>query len=89
MNSFKPAAPAGGHPYDTTYDMYAGDMYAGLRPLEAELAAYHAHNLGPTSDDIWDDVVAMVFRLDGDDDEMQSLKDELDLFRRENDLDLD
>ena len=84
MNTFKLTPPAGDPPYDTT-----SDMYAGLRPLEAELAAYHAENIGPSSDDIWDDVVAMVFRLDDDDDEMQSLKDELELFRRENDFDLD
>jgi hypothetical protein len=84
MNTLKPTARAGDYPYDTT-----NDMYAGLQPLEAELAAYHAEHFGPSSDEIWDDVVAMVFRLDGDDDEMQSLKDELELFRRENDLDLD
>jgi len=81
MNTFKLTPPAGDSPYDTT-----SDMYAGLRPLEAELAAYHAENIGPSSDDIWDDVVAMVFRLDDDDDDMRSLKDELELFRRENDF---
>ena len=84
MNTFKPIARAGDPPYDST-----SEMYAGLRPLEAELAAYHAHNVGPSSDEIWNDIVAMVFRLDDDDDEMQSLKDELELFRRENDFDLD
>ncbi|HEX9701715.1 MAG TPA: hypothetical protein VGA19_02605 [Rhodospirillales bacterium] len=84
MKTFDPIARAGDPSYDST-----SEMYAGLQPLEAELAAHHAENLGPSSDVIWDDVVAMVFRLDSDDDEMQSLKDELELFRRENDFDLD
>ena len=84
MTTFKSTPPAGYPPYDAI-----GDMYAGLRPLEAELALHHAENIGPPSDEIWDDVVAMVFRLDSDDDDMQALKDELELFRRENDFDLD
>ena len=33
--------------------------------------------------------VAIMVRLDDDDDDMESLKDELGLFRRENDFDLD
>jgi len=84
MTTFKPPLPAGTSPYDTT-----SDMYAGLLPLEAELALHHAENIGPKSDDIWDDVVAMVFRFDDDDDDMRSLKDELELFRRENDFERD
>ncbi len=84
MNTYKPIAPVGDPPYDTPTD-----MYAGLRPLEAELALHHAENFGPSSDEIWDDVVAMVFRLDSDDDDMRELKDELELFRRENDFERD
>ena len=84
MNTFEPTAPVGDPLYGTTNFMYA-------RPttIEAEFAAYGADNFGLSSEDIWDGAVAILVRLDGDDDNIDSLKDELDLFRRENDLDLD
>jgi hypothetical protein len=84
MNTFKPNTPAGDPPYGAT-----NDMYVGPTTIESELAAYGADDFGPMSDDMWTGAVAIMVRLDGDEDEMESLKDELDLFRRENDFDLD
>ena len=84
MNTFKLSAPAGDLPYGTTNDMYA-------RPttIEADLAAYGGGDFGPSSGDMWDGAVAIMIRLDDDTDDMELLKDELDLFRRENAFDFD
>ncbi len=84
MNTFKPNTPAGDPLYGAT-----NDMVVGPTTIEAELAAYGADDFGPSSDDMWAGAVAIMVRLDDDNDEMESLKDELDLFRRENDFDLD
>ena len=84
MKAFKPTTPAGDLQSGTT-----DDMYAKPTTVEAELAVYGAEDIGPSSDDMWDDAVAIMVRFDDDDDDMESLKDELDLFRRENDFDLD
>jgi len=71
--------------------LYTATRTLSARPMAtgADVAAYGAENVGPLSGDMWDDPVATLIRLDDDGDDMESLKDELDMFRRENDFDLD
>ena len=84
MNTFKHTGPAGDNQLPTT-----SNMYAGLSTVEAELAAIGVEDSGFVRDSKWDGVIAMMVLLDYKEDDLDSLKDELDLFRRENDFDLD
>ncbi len=86
MHTFKPTAPAGDPRFATT-----GNRDAGLSAVEAELAAVGVGvgDSGSVRDSRWDDAIAVMILQDDKDDDLCSLKDELDLFRRENDFDLD
>ena len=84
MNTFKHTAPAGDPQLRTT-----SNMYAGLSTVEAELAAIGVDDSGFVRDSKWEGVIAIMVLLDYKDDDMESLKEELNLFRRENDFDLD
>ena len=84
MNTFKHTAPAGDPRLAT-----ASNMGAGLSAIEAELAAIGVGDSGSVRDSKWDGAIAVMILRDDKDDGTDSLKDELDLFRRENDFDLD
>ncbi len=84
MTTFKHTAPAGDPRIATT-----GNRDAGLSAIEAELAAIGVGDSGSVGDAKGDGAIAVMTWLDDRDDDMDSLKDELDLFRRENDFDLD
>ncbi len=84
MNTFKPTAPAGDPRFSPPET-----MDAGLSAIEAELAAVGVGDSGSVRDSKWDGAIAVMILQDDKDDCTDSLKDELDLFRRENDFDLD
>ncbi len=84
MTTFKHTAPAGDPRFATTKN-----IDAGLSAMEAELAAVGVGDSGSVKDSKWDGAIAVMVLQDDRDDYMDSLKDELDLFRRENDFDLD
>ena len=84
MHTFKPTAPAGDPRFPTTKN-----IDAGLSAVEAELAAVGVGDSGSVKDSRWDGAIAVMILQDDKDDDLCSLKDELDLFRRENDFDLD
>ena len=84
MDPFKSTAPAGDTQIHTT-----STMYAGLSAVEAELVSIGDDDSGFAGDSKWDGVIAIMVLLDDKDDDTESLKDELDLFRRENEFDLD
>ena len=54
-----------------------------------QLAAIGVGDSGSVRDSKWDGAIAVMILRDDKDDGTDSLKDELDLFRRENDFDLD
>ena len=84
MSTYKYTAPEGDPHLPTT-----GNMYTGLSSIEAELVAIGDDDSGFARDSKWDGVIALMVLLDDKDDDMESFKDELDLFRRENEFDLD
>ena len=84
MSTFKYTAHEGDPQFPTT-----SSMYAGLSSVEAELIAIGDNDSGFVRDSKWDGVIAVMVLLDDKDDDTESLKDELSLFRRENDFDLD
>ncbi len=84
MNTFEHPAPAGDSHLTTI-----GNMNAGLSAIEAELAAIGVGDSGSVIDSRWDGAVTVLVLPDDRGDDVDSLKDELDMFRRENDFDLD
>ena len=84
MTTFKHTPFAGDPQFGAT-----GTIDAGLSGIEAELAAIGIEDSGIAGDSKWDGVIAIMALQDDKDDSMESLKDELVLFRRENDFDLD
>ena len=84
MTTFKHTAPAGDPQFGTS-----GNMDSGLSGVEMELAAIGVEDSAFGDDSKWDGVIAVMVLLDDKDDDTESLKDELSLFRRENDFDLD
>ena len=84
MNTFKHPDSAGDAPFSTI-----PDMDAGLSAMEAKLAAVGVENSGKVSDSKHDALLAVMILMDDKDDDVDSLMDELDMFRRENDFNLD
>jgi len=84
MNAIKPTASVGYPRYETISN---GDP--SLTIMEAELNADSADCLPPPLNDMWDGAIAIIVRPDNAGDDLYSLRDELEMFRRENDFDLD
>ncbi len=84
MDTFKHTAPAGDPRFETTVT-----LNAGLSAIEAELAAIGIGDSGFVRDPKWDGAFAVMVKPDDEDEDLDSLKDELEMFRRENDFDLD